>query len=251
MKDLKKWFAVLSALLLLLCAVHAMADADPVKITLADGASACGSDQVVIDGDTVTIKAAGEYELSGELTGGTVVVAVDGTDDVRLYLNGVDITCADGPAIEVKQCGGRVSLYTMYGADNRLASVKTETGTVYAVSDITITGTGTLAIVSESKDGVKTDKGLRVKGGKLTVDAARHGLSGKKKVEIMDGEITVHAGRDGIKSNGSKETKGNIEITGGDLTVTAGDSPISYTHTLSITGGRVNTGKTGTKDKDD
>lgn len=246
---MKKLLIVCLCLMLIACCAGAEKASDPVRITLADDATACDADTVTVTGNVITVTAAGEYELTGTLTAGTVIVDVSGEEDVRLYLNGVDITCPDGPAILVRSCGGRVSLYTMYGAENRLTAEASETGAVYAVSDVTVTGTGSLTVACGDRDGIKSDKGLRVKGGILQVNAGRHGLSGKKKVEIMDGEITIRAGKDGVKSNGSKETKGHIEITGGSLDITAGDSPISYTHTLTITGGSIHTAKTGEQGK--
>ena len=55
---LKKWGALI---LVILLAAASAGSAELVRITLADGASECGSEGVTCEGDVVTITAPGEY----------------------------------------------------------------------------------------------------------------------------------------------------------------------------------------------
>ena len=68
--------------------------ATEVAVTLKDGASTVAdsaSGAVTVDGDTVTIKAAGTYRLSGALSDGKVVIAAGEEDVVRVILDGVTL----------------------------------------------------------------------------------------------------------------------------------------------------------------
>ena len=59
----------------------------------------------VADGANVTISSSGTYRLTGNITGGGVVVDAGKEDEVCLILDGVSITSADYSAIYASQSG--------------------------------------------------------------------------------------------------------------------------------------------------
>ena len=69
--------------------------ASEVAVTLSDGGSKA-STGVTVDGNTVTISAAGTYRLSGSLTDGKIVVAAGDSDTVRIILDGVQLGNSTG-----------------------------------------------------------------------------------------------------------------------------------------------------------
>ena len=76
----------------------------------------------VPSGSQVTISAGGTYLISGSLSNGQIVVDAPDTDVVRLVLNGVDITSATGPAIQV-DAAKKVILILADGTKNSVADV--------------------------------------------------------------------------------------------------------------------------------
>ncbi|WP_251042946.1 carbohydrate-binding domain-containing protein [Arthrobacter sp. ISL-69] len=102
--------------------------ASEVAVTLADGASTVASgtssDAVKVDGDTVTISAAGTYRLSGSLSDGQVVVAAGEEDVVRIILDGADITSSTGSPFVV-QSANEAIVVLEDGTSNPLSDAAT------------------------------------------------------------------------------------------------------------------------------
>ncbi|WP_406636160.1 carbohydrate-binding domain-containing protein [Pseudarthrobacter quantipunctorum] len=220
-----------------------------VAVTLADGASAAAggtsSDAVKVDGDTVTITAAGTYRLSGSLSDGQVVVAAGEEDVVRIILGGAAITSSTGSPFVV-QGANEAIVYLEDGSSNSLgdASTYADQGTdapnaaLYSMADLTVAGTGSLTVDGNFNDGISSKDGLVLAAGTVTVDAADDGIVGKDYAVLLDGAYQVTAGDDGFKSdNGEDEGRGWVLINGGTLNVSAGDDGIKAFNTLTIAAG--------------
>jgi hypothetical protein len=220
-----------------------------VAVTLADGASAAAggtsSDAVKVDGDTVTITAAGTYRLSGSLSDGQVVVAAGEEDVVRIILDGAGVTSSTGSPFVV-QSANEAIVYLEDGSSNSLgdASTYADQGTdapnaaLYSMADLTVAGTGSLTVDGNFNDGISSKDGLVLAAGTVTVDAADDGIVGKDYAVLLDGAFQVTAGDDGFKSdNGEDEGRGWVLINGGTLNVTAGDDGIKAFNTLTIAAG--------------
>ena len=79
--------------------------ATEVAVSLSDGASkvtSSSSTGVAVDGDTVTISAAGTYRLSGSLSDGQIVVAAGEEDTVRIILDGAELASSTGSPFVVQ-----------------------------------------------------------------------------------------------------------------------------------------------------
>lgn len=96
------------------------ADAEGV-ISLSDSGCSAGCAGVSISGSTVTISAAGSYELTGSLSDGQIVVNAGDSDKVELWLNGVSISCSGGAAIYAENAD-KLIIATSDGTVNTLAS---------------------------------------------------------------------------------------------------------------------------------
>ena len=220
-----------------------------VAVILADGASAAAggtsSDAVKVDGDTVTITAAGTYRLSGSLSDGQVVVAAGEEDVVRIILDGAAITSSTGSPFVV-QSANEAIVYLEDGSSNSLgdASTYADQGTdapnaaLYSMADLTVAGTGSLTVNGNFNDGISSKDGLVLAAGTVTVDAADDGIVGKDYAVLLDGAYQVTASDDGFKSdNGEDEGRGWVLINGGTLSVSAGDDGIKAFNTLTIAAG--------------
>lgn len=208
-------------------------DARRVTVTLEGRTATVGpGGGVSVEGSAVTITAAGTYVLSGALTDGRVVVDSPDDDVVRLVLDGVDITSPGTPAIGVVDAG-EVVVELADGTTSRVGDGTrgvqpapgggARTAALTSAVDLTITGTGELAVTGRAADGIATTGGLVLASGGLTVDAVGDGVRGASYVAVSGGTLDVVAGRHGLVSAGAREVEaGYVALTGGTTTVDVG-----------------------------
>ncbi len=248
--------------------------ADAVDVTLADEASE-GDSGVSVDGDTVTITAAGTYRISGTLTSGSLVVdAPDGA--VNLVLDGVDITAADVAAIDVVEADQAV-VWLAEGSDNVLADTAGATvddtvedapnATLFSTADLWIAGDGALSVTAHAADAITSKDTLVMTGGDVAVEAADDGLRGKDQLVITGGTVTADTQGDALRSDNESvadepdapvgviwvdggtldldagsdamDAARQVTVLSGDLTIAAGDDGIHSDHVLRVAGGTV------------
>ena len=171
-------------------------------MTLADGAStvAAGSDAVKVEGNTVTISAAGTYRLSGSPSDGQVVIAAGEEDVVRIILDGASLSSSTGSPFVV-QSANEAIVYLEDGSTNTIedAASYADQGTgapnaaLYSMADLTIAGTGSLTVNGQYNDGIVSKDGLVLAAGNVSVDAADDGIKGKDYTVLLDGAYTVTA----------------------------------------------------------
>ncbi len=248
--------------------------ADAVDITLADGASEAGSG-VSVDGDIVTIDAAGTYRVSGTLTSGSIVV--DATDGVvNLVLDGVDITAAEVAAINVVEAD-QVVVWLADGSDNAIADAAGTTvdeavedapnATLFSSADLWIAGDGALSVTAHAADAITSKDTLVMTSGEVTVEAADDGVRGKDHLVITGGTLTSKVQGDALRSDNESvadepdaavgviwidggtmdltagsdamDAARQVTVLSGDLTIAAGDDGIHSDNVLRIAGGEV------------
>lgn len=195
-----------------------------------------------VENEGVKIVYPGTYRIRGTLTDGQILVDCDEFHGgVYLMLEGVDVSCSDGPAVYVKQSEKTV-LYLTEGSENFLQdgpgytiteSIETSTGgAVYCDDDLYIEGTGALTVTGNNADGIRSKDGLTITGGALTVYAADDGVQGSDYVDIQSGVLTVSAYGDGITSK-----KGDITLSDGWVEVISGGDGVSAAANVNLLGG--------------
>ena len=214
---------------------------------------ALNGDSVCIDGPgakasgaVVTITQNGDYYLSGKLEDGQIVVdAGKEDDDVRLHLDGADISCKTSAPIYVKQAG-LVYIETEPGTENFIADTENYVfaegedepdAAIFSKDDMCFMGTGTLTVSGSydmaihGKDEVSFNQ-----AGTYNISAVGDGVKGKDQVTIWDAVMKVDAGEDGIQSNNDKDVGMGIVTLGGecDITVKAGMDGIKAESQLAI-----------------
>ena len=226
-------------------------------ITLSDGAPSADCAGVTVSGDTVTITAGGSYRVTGTLTNGQIVVNAP-EEKVVLALDGVSVTCENSAALYVVKAK-KVILSLVSGSENTLAStgeyIQTDDNTVdaaiFSKDDLTIKGSGALAVSSETGHGIVSKDELKIKSGTLTVTAAKKGMAANDLVEITGGDITISSGKHAIhcdealtishgtvnitKSFEGLEAK-TIEISGGDISIVASDDGLNASDSSASSG---------------
>lgn len=241
-----------------------------------------------IDGTTLSITGPGRYSLSGKCADGAVTVK-KGVTGVWLTLAGLELTSAStAPLVCAKS--SHVTISVQDGTENTLTDATINNDDVYpenedaenAVlkckdgSQVTICGTGTLNIVSNGKNGIKSGMTTEAEGEAwmtirdLTLNvtvAVNDGINAEQTLDILSGNITVNAADDGIHCDralniGAAGADGpviNIEksyegLEGADLAIYSGTVTIhaeddginaansdlgNYPFTLTIAGGKV------------
>lgn len=236
---------MIGALLVLVCGA---ALAETIPVTLSDDGIVCNDKGVFIDGSTITFIVPAEYEITGSLSNGQLIVDSEFDGEVTLILSNASIHNETGAAIYVKQCSPRASIVLADGTVNELSGGEKyaldadgePNGVIFSKDDITIKGAGALNVKARFMDGIVSKDDVRVKGGIITISAPRNGIHGKDSVEIFDGVIDITAGNDGIKATNEKEAaKGFLTISGGTITIKCADEPISVVTHLTITGGSI------------
>lgn len=201
--------------------------------------------EIELTDKSVTISKEGTYVLSGTLQDGQIIVRADKQSDVRLVLNGVDISCKKSAPILIESAD-KVIISLVPGTVNSLTDYQTGvssdgkeiTGCIYSKKDLTINGSGTLKIRANAKDGIGCKDTLKIMEGTIDIEAADDGIVGKEELIIRDGNIHVVSQSNGLKaSETTDETLGYIYILNGNLVIESEGDAIQAETSVVIDGG--------------
>ena len=239
---------------------------DAVKITLKeDSASVSGNGAYVWDG-VVTIVRSGYYTVSGTGQNLRIVVDAEAYSKVWIELNGVTMTCEDDACLQIEEAD-KVFLVLAEGTENSLQSgaafseSAVEAGhdaALFSREDLTITGSGSLAVTSEYRHGIAGNDDLVITGGTISVTAAGDGLHANDSIRICNADLRINAEEEGIQTDevnswlyiesgklditstdDSIKSAGDITIAGGDITISSGDDGIRSDTKVTIRSGTV------------
>ena len=250
--------------------------------------TASGGSGYTISGTALTIDEPGVYTVSGACTDGSIKIK-KGTTGVTLVLSGLDLTSAATAPIT---CGGssEVTIVAASGTVNALADSAQNNDDTYpentdaenAVikckdgSNVTLSGSGTLNITANGKNGIKSgatteEEGeasltiqeltlnitadvndainagqtLNIPSGTLTIAAADDAIHADYTLTIgadgTDGpSITITACYEGLEAAALNILSGSIDITATDDCLNAANADLSdYDFTMTISGGTI------------
>ena len=247
---------ILLLVVFLFTAVSALADNGMKIVNFSDAGLEKETEGITFADGTLTIVAPGAYMLSGELTNGQLLVDCEDEGKVTLYLNGVTIHTEGAVAIRFGECKPKAVLSLVDGSENVFSNAAQDdldedeepNGVIFSQTDLVIEGSGSLKVTAAFADGIVSKDDLEIRGGKITVEAARHGIKGKDSVEIHDGEINVNAGKDGIKSTNKKDPeRGYVAVRGGVISIRCGDEPIQFVTDCTIENAKISIAMSGEK----
>jgi trimeric autotransporter adhesin len=248
-------------------------------VTVTNPLSALGV-TVTTSGADVTVNASGvtdvNYILSGTSTDGTFKIY--GDEPFGMTLNGLTLTNADGPAINV-QAHEIVTVTLAAGTTNTLTdgaayatapNSEDQKAAFFSEGQLIFTGTGALnitgkgtnqhglcsddhievldghiVIASAVKDGIHTNDGYVQEGGSVEVTATSDGVdAGDGLVAITGGTLISHVANDG---RDALKTTVHMQIGGGDITLTVGGkgSKGLKAPVIALTGGKLAITTTG------
>ncbi len=173
------------------------------------------SDLVEISGNTssnsassisgTTITEAGNYILSGEINEG-IVVTVGNNQTVHLFLNGVNITNSNGIAISNTNKKSNLIITVMKNTINNITSSGDSVNAIHVKGNLIINGSGTLNIISNSKNAIKVSKTFKLVDATLNINSNNHAISAKVII-AKDATINVtSASKDGLNAECDDDT---------------------------------------------
>ncbi|MFB9328336.1 carbohydrate-binding domain-containing protein [Paenibacillus aurantiacus] len=195
----------------------------------------------------ITLSKEGVYVLSGEVENVTVVVEAAEDAKIQIVLDGVSITNEDAPAIYVK-AADKVFV-TSTDSENHMEVTGSYTAAgdtnvdavIFSKADMTLNGTGTLAIVSNQGNGISSKDDLKITGGVYTIHSSADAIEANDAILIHDGTITIDTDKDALHSENEEDASlGNIYMEGGALTINAADDAITANNLIQIDGGTMN-----------
>ena len=210
------------------------------SVTLGEKVSIDG-DGITQDGNTLTITEGGAYTFTG--TSEDVCIVVDTDDDVKIVLNGVTMTYANGPVIYGKNSN---SLYveTAEGTTNVLSDgTEYDTdedgkaigkATIFSKDDLILLGSGTLQVTGNFKHGICSNDSVYFEGGTYDITASvKDGVRANDLITVDDGSFTITAASDVM------ESEGDLVINGGTIEGTSDDEGIESKNVLTVNGGTI------------
>lgn len=203
---------------------------------------------ITVSGTTLTITSAGTYNVVGSLDDGQMIVNTEDDGDVKIILNGVNITCSSSAPIYVSKAK-KVIMILANGSENSFTDGPTYSNLVdgepnaaiFSKGNLTFFGDGSLVVNGNYNDGIASKDGLIIKSGNFLINAEDDGIRGKDYLIVHDGNITIDAGGDGLKSDNEVDAEaGFISIDTGSFTInSSGDAIYAYTDIL-VTIGEIN-----------
>ncbi len=218
-------------------------EATSIKIELCGTTATASSGSVKIDGTTVTITEDATHIISGTLDNGQIIVNATDAAKLQLVFNGVNITSETSAPLYIIEAD---KVFVTLVGENTLANggVFEATddnnidGAVFSKQDLTINGTGSLAVTSPAGHGIVCKDDLVMSGGTYTVNSASHALDANDSIRIKDANITATAGKDGLHAENSDDTSlGFIYMASGTLNITAAGDGVSAGGYLQIEDG--------------
>ena len=193
-------------------------------------------------GSEVTITSKGIYRVTGSSENVTITVNdTSQSGNIYLVLDNVSMTNTANACIHVQACD---KLIIQCVGDNTLAFQSTDSsakidGAIYAKDDVTINGSGTLA-VSSHLHGIVCKEDLKVTGASVSVAADSIGIQAEDCFKIGGGTVTVTSGHDGVQLSNDDNTS-IFYLSDGTLNVNAGYDGLSVkTGSMVLEGGTAN-----------
>jgi spore coat protein CotH len=199
-----------------------------------------------VSGNVISITKGGNYEISGTLEDGQIIVNADDAS-VNLVLNGVNIKCSDSAPIYILDAE-ETTITLADGTDNYVTDSSSyviedvESGepdaAIFSKDNLVIDGAGSLSVSANYNNGITGKDALTISGGNIVVNAVNDGIRGRDSIVVAGGTVAVTAGGDGMQSNNDEDaTLGNITVTGGKINITAGADGLQAETDIIISGG--------------
>lgn len=249
-------------------------DTSRATVVTLDGTEAdiSGDGVYVLDGDVVFAKS-GYYRVTGQYTGGRLVVRAKNTAKLWIMLDGVDLRVKEGSAIWVEKAY-KVFLTLPDGTENYLENGAAEasdhtsrlgllgdgavSAVIYSREDLTINGSGSLKLEANAGHGIKGKDDLVIANSSLAIRAEKDGINVNDRIQLTGVTLDITSGGDGIDQDNEGgyfylesgalaidagddaiNAEGDITVMDGELALTAGDDGLHAENHLTVNGGDI------------
>ena len=202
-----------------------------------------------VEGTVITISEAGTYTISGDIEDGQIVVDASDDDKIKIVLNGVNIKNSKSSAIYIKNADKTI-ISLKDGTNNYIEDgqvyeeINSEdnepNAAIFSKDDLIISGSGSLEVKSNYKDGITSKDDLIIAGGDININSTDDGIKGKDSVTIVGGSLNIISKGDGIKSTNTKDEKGYIYIQNGTINIQSEKDGIQAENSIVILNGDIN-----------
>lgn len=238
-----------------------------LKNAAGNAVDAKSAENLSVNGTTVTVTKAGDYEFSGSCNNGQVVVSTDNTAEpaavVTISLSGLTLSNSSAAPIYVENVGDECVISAKNGTENVISDGTSHTDTyvnsdgetiavnaaIFARDDLKIKGKGTLTVNGNTEDGIVSKNDLKIQNGTINVTAVDDGIRGNDSVRIGDPDATdfstlnvtvkTTASGDGIKATNTEAGKGIVTVNGGTVNINAYADGIQAEQDVVINGGDI------------
>ena len=208
-----------------------------------------------VEGTVITISEAGTYTISGDIEDGQIVVDASDDDKIKIVLNGVNIKNSKSSSIYIKNADKTI-ISLKDGTNNYIEDgqvyeeINSEdnepNAAIFSKDDLIISGSGSLEVKSNYKDGITSKDDLIIAGGDINIES---GSGSKNAPEKSDKDFGMNF-KDNIMNNdkdqsSSDSKKGlkselSVEINGGNLNIDSYDDAINSGNEVIIASGIIN-----------
>lgn len=204
-------------------------DLDNVEVT---------GDGISVSDNVITISKGGDFEVTGTLDDGQIVI--DTEEKVKLRLSGMSLTNKNGSAVYVKNADkAYITLTdntenTLTDGENYTSGDENEKGCITSRDNLEIKGSGSLTVNGNYNHGIFSSNSIEIGNGNITVNAKNDGIHANDTLAISGGTVNVTAEGDGLQAEEI------LDISDGEVTVNSTDHAIHCTSDINITGGTLN-----------
>ena len=239
-----------SILLWILISIQISQVDNSVSITLSSSMTDTTADTYQIKSNILTLTSSEEYIIKGSCSECGIEVKKETSPTITLSSISID-NSKTGPFVIKKSCTVKLILEgkstiidkeTDENADDfEGAGIKFKSG-----SNLYISGTGTLIVKGNIKNGIKgaSASNLIINSGTLNVTCVNNAIAADGSVEINGGTFNIETSEgDGIKSDpdyGDTDSKGSVTINGGIFNINSFSDGIQAKDKLVINGGTFN-----------
>ena len=197
-------------------------DLDNVEVT---------GDGISVSDNVITISKGGDFEVTGTLDDGQIVI--DTEEKVKLRLSGMSLTNKNGSAVYVKNADkAYITLTdntenTLTDGENYTSGDENEKGCITSRDNLEIKGSGSLTVNGNYNHGIFSSNSIEIGNGNINVNAKNDGIHANDTLAISGGTVNVTAKGDGLQAEEI------LDISDGEVNVT------TTTSTSNDFGGRV------------
>lgn len=195
-------------------------------------------DGVSVSDNIITISKGGDFEVTGTLEDGQIII--DTEDKAKLRLSGMSLTNPNGAAVYVKNADKAYITITententLTDGESYTSGDENEKACITSRDNLEIKGNGALTVNGNYNHGIDASDSMEIGNGNITINAKNDCIHVNDTLEISGGKLTLASeSKKGISAHG------DIVIDDGDIDITKSTEGIETKQIMTINGGDI------------